>query len=128
MDYLLDTHAWIEYVDGSQKGQTVQALFESADNSFATVEPCLAEIRYWCARKNRDFGAFLAVIRTNSSILPMSAEEWIESGEEKFEQRKKTKDIGLIDCALLVKQRKTGAKIVSGDPHFEKMKNIVFLK
>ncbi|MFH0715073.1 MAG: PIN domain-containing protein [Candidatus Diapherotrites archaeon] len=128
MNYLLDTHAWIEYADGSNKGKTVQTLLESEGHSFATVEPSLAEIRYWCAKKSRDFDAFLAVIRTNSSILPVSTEEWIESGEEKFEQRKKIKDIGLIDCVLLVKQKRMGAKIITGDPHFRHAKNVLYLK
>ena len=41
--------------------------------------------------------------------------------------RKRIKDFGLADAFVLTTAKRLGAKIVTGDPHFKNMKNVVFL-
>lgn len=126
--YIIDSYAWIEYFIGSAKGEILKKLFLDNTNKFFTIEPCLAEVQGWALRDNQEFDKFNIVIKANSSILSASEKDWIESGKERFEQRKKQKDFGLIDSLILVKQKELNCKVVSGDKHFIGMKNVIFME
>ena len=125
--YIIDTYAWVEYFLGSFKGEVVHKLFLKKEHVFYTVDCCLAELQGWALREGQDFSMLLKVIRANSTIISMAEEDWIHTGEERFRRRKEQSTFGLIDATLLVQQRKLDGKIVSGDPHFSGLKNVVFL-
>ena len=126
--YIIDSYAWIEYFLGSRKGEVLKKLFLDYGNRFITIECCLAEIKGWSLKNNMDFDQFFRVIRSNSQIAAITEHDWIDAGNERFEQRKAQKDFGLIDSVLLIKQKEFGCKIVSGDKHFKKLKDVVFLE
>ena len=128
MNHIIDSYAWVEYFIGSEKGDILKKLFNKEKNQFMTVECCLAEIMGWALKNHMDFDSLFKVIRANSDILPIIEYDWIEAGKERFEQRKTLGDFGLIDAMLLVKQKETDYKIISGDKHFKNMRNIVFMK
>lgn len=128
MIYIIDTYAWVEYFIGSKKGETLKKLFLDEENVFLTVECCLAEVNSWCIKNNQDFDTFLKLIKSNSRILIVTERNWIDSAEERFKQRKSQKDFGLIDSVILVKQRDYNSKIISGDSHFKKLNNVIFLE
>jgi|SRR3989344_3056679 len=127
MECILDSHAWIEYFNGSKKGEIVRRLF-SNENDFITIECCLAEIKGWALKNNKNFDELYRLIISNSEILEIEENDWIKAAEERFEQRKTQKDFGLIDAMILVKQKELNCKIISGDSHFEKIKNVIFLR
>lgn len=128
MRYIIDSYAWIEYFIGSKKGETLRELFTEEKNQFLTVECCLAEIKGWALRNGKDFEPLFKIVRANSNILSITEYDWIDSGKERFEQRKTQKDFGLIDAVILTKQKETNCKIISGDKHFKNLKNVVFLE
>ncbi len=127
MRYIIDSYAWIEYFIGSKKGEILRKLLTEEKNQFLTAECCLAEINGWALRNDKDFDILFKLIRANSDISQITEHDWIEAGKERFEQRKKQKDFGLIDAVLLIKQKEINCKIISGDKHFKNLKNIVFL-
>jgi len=127
MELIIDSYAWVEYFNGSEKGEVLRKLFLSESNSFFTVECCLAEIKGWALRESQDFYKLVRVIRANSEVLEMSEQDWIDAAVERFEQRKKQRDFGMFDAAILVKQKDLRCKVISGDKHFRDLKNVVFL-
>lgn len=127
MKYLIDSYAWVEYFLGSKKGEILKKLFLNEKNKFYTIECCLAEIRGWSIKNNRDFNEIYAIIKTNSEILKLSEDDWILAGEERIKQREKQKNFGLIDSAILTKQKETNCKIITGDSHFANIKEVIFL-
>jgi predicted nucleic acid-binding protein len=127
MRFIIDSYAWVEYFLGSKKGEVVNELFSNQENEFITVDCCLAEIHGWVLREKQNFEKFLTVIRANSDLMKLSEQNWIDAGKERFEQRKNQKDFGLIDSALVAKQKELNCKIVSSDKHFKNLKDVVFL-
>ena len=123
--FLLDTHAWIEYLIGSDKGRKVKILIDT--ESCITIECSLAELHLWALKNNRNFDDIYVVVRKNSTIIPIFGEDWIESPKIKHELSKKRKDFGLIDAILRFKQLKLSAKIVTGDPHFEGLSDSIII-
>jgi predicted nucleic acid-binding protein len=127
-DYILDSYAWIEYLQGSRKGAVVEHLLSIKKNHFFTLLPCLGELSYWALQEGFAYQKISAIFLANSTFLQVSEDEWVLAGQEKMRQRKTQKDFGLIDACILVKQAQRQCKVVSGDKHFRSMKNVIFLE
>ena len=127
MIYIADTHAWIEYLNGSKKGIMLQHILENQKNKIITIECCIAEIISYSLREGRDYAKAIEVIKSNSVILPITSDIWIEAAIIRFELRKKIAHFGLIDAILVSKQKELNCKVVSGDPHFKTLKNVVYV-
>ena len=128
MLYIIDTYAWVEYFLGSVKGEVLKKLFEDEKHRFFTVECCLAEIKAWALQNNKDFDVLFKIVRSNSSILPLTEHNWIDAASARFEQRKERKNFGMIDAILLVKQKEYSCMIVTGDKHFKGLNETIFLE
>ena len=128
MLYINDSYAWVEYFIGSNKGEILKKLFLNEKNNFLTIECCLAEIKGWALKNNKSFDDLFTIIRANSNILTLTEHNWIDSGEERFEQRKVQRDFGLIDAVILVKQKELNCMLITGDKHFKNMPNVIFLE
>ena len=127
MIYIIDSWAWIEYFTGSKAGLILRNLLDNKNHKFITIECTVAELKSYCLRTNNDFSQIYNVLKRNSIILPVLTNHWLESAEIRHEIRKRVNDFGLIDAILVSKQNELKCKIVSGDPHFKGLKNIVYL-
>ena len=127
MAFIIDSYAWVEYFLGSEKAEKLKKLFLNQNNQFLTLTCCLAEIKGWSLKEKQNFNELFKVIKANSQIENINEQQWIDSGRERFEQRKTQKDFGLIDAVILVKQKEYRSKVITGDKHFKKLKNVVFL-
>jgi len=125
--FIIDTYAWIEYFDGSRKGEKLQKLLQDEKNIFFTVECCLAEMKGWSLKKNKNFNDMFKIVRANSRIISITEYDWIHAAEIRFEQRKLQENFGLIDAMLIVKQKELNCKIISGDYHFKHIKDVMFI-
>ena len=123
---IIDSYAWIEYFFGSKKGMELNGLL--GNPGLYTLESNLAEIYEWALRNNDDFKICHKIIVSNSNIIPINRKDWLRGVELKAKMRVKQKDFGMLDALMLAKQEELGCKIITGDPHFKGMKNVVFLK
>ncbi|MBI4439503.1 PIN domain-containing protein [Candidatus Woesearchaeota archaeon] len=126
MLYIIDTHSWIEYLNGSEEGLILKALLASPRNKFITMECCVAELQMYCLRENFSFREMLGMVKRNSFIMPVTLRHWCSAAKIQFEIRKQVRDFGLIDAIIVYQQKEMKCKIVSGDPHFASMKNVIY--
>lgn len=127
MIYIVDSHAWVEYFTGSKAGLVLKKLLENKNSKFITMECTISELRSYCLRTSMEFSRVHSILKRNSIILPVLAEHWLNAAEIRHESRKSIKDFGLIDAILVAKQNELKCMIISGDPHFKSLKNIVFM-
>ena len=127
MIYIIDTFAWIEYFNGSDNGLLLKKLLSNINNKLITLECCMSELFGYCLRNNLDFDKVQSIVKRDSVILPVLIDQWLNAARIRFETRKKINNFGLIDSILLAKQSELKCLIVTGDPHFKGMKNVVFL-
>ena len=73
--------------------------------------------------KKIDFEKLKSIILSNSSIVESGLDDWLEAAEIKFEKRRKHKNIGLVDCLVMGKQRQLNAFVLTGDAHFKDNQN-----
>lgn len=126
MNYIIDSYAWIEYLDGTKKGEKVKEVL-TEQNLIHTSAITVAEVVSRAKRKDKDTVIAYQTITTNSNVININSEIAKETGLLHAEIKKEIKDFGLADAFVLLTARKLGAKIVTGDPHFKGLKEAVLI-
>ncbi len=135
VNLVVDTYAWIEYFQGSKKGEEVKEFLLSAENVY-TPSIVLAEIARKYIRENipREIvKQRLKIIVEISFIVYINAEIALEAGKTYLELVKHAKDKGLRqkpslnDALVLAIARKLGAKILTGDKHFKDLEETIWI-
>jgi len=117
-NYLMDTYALMEYLDGSIRGQKVRDILESKSNKCYLLSDNAAELVSIYLRRKWDLAPALQLIRgLPPLLLDMDSAE--DAGRIHAKMREKNKHIGLIDAILIAMARRHGLKIVTGDQHFK---------
>ncbi len=113
---VLDTFAWIEYFNGTSAGEKVQNFLETG----LVVTPAIvvAELSEKHKRLNREFGPKYDFVKARTSVVPLEEELARVAGELNFERKKMVKGWGMADSIVLATARRSGSRIVTGDPHF----------
>ncbi len=124
--HVIDAYAWIEYIDGSPKGKKVVSILEDNDEIY-TCAITLGEVVSKVARMGKDAKIAYDVLLSNSQIVTVDEEISLQAGLVHCEMRKASKDFGLADAYILATARKLKSKIVTGDPHFQGVKEAILL-
>jgi predicted nucleic acid-binding protein len=67
-------------------------------------------------------------IRASSQILDLTFDTAKIAGENAVEMKKKVTGWGLVDSIVLMHAREADARLVTGDEHFRKLKEALFIK
>jgi hypothetical protein len=73
--YVLDSWAWIEYFEGSRKGQRVKDIIFDSRNEIFTHSVSAAEIISKAKRSGKDGDEVWTAITNNSKVVETNAEE-----------------------------------------------------
>lgn len=126
MQYIFDTYAWIEIFEETSKGDKALNLIDKS-SKIVVADAIFAEIYSWAVRNDFDPGKVIEDIRKQSNVFPIYTNIWVEAAAHREKMRKQKKDFGQMDALLLAIQDATGATIVTGDPHFKGLKNVILL-
>lgn len=124
---VIDSYAWIEYLDGTEIGQKVSELIGEKAEIFTCVLT-VAEVVSKAARKGKNAKIAYEVLTNNSKIIHADEQLSFEAGLIHFEMRKTQKDFGLADAFVIATARKMQSKILTGDAHFKNVKEAILLK
>ena len=117
---LLDTSAWVEFIEGTEKGREVRGIIEGRENftSIATI----AELAQWCLRSGReDVAATIKEIKRISQTLPLTKTISIEAGKLNYERKKAGKKWGMMDSIIVATAQTYGLKILTKDNAFRNL-------
>ena len=129
MKYVIDSYAWIEYFMGTRMGETVKSLIENSEEKF-TPTICMAEVygktlkveSQELAEKQR------AYIKEKSALVFLDETIAVESARLNVKMRKEIDGWGLADSIVYATATIKKAEVVTGDEHFKKLKNVLFIK
>jgi len=124
--YVIDSYAWIEYFEGSAKGRVVQKVILEK-HEIITSAVTVAEVISRMKRKGFEVDDIYLALTNLSQIEDTHALDAKDVGLIHAELRSKVKDFGLADAFVLAVAHQHDAKIITGDPHFKHMKNVIFL-
>lgn len=127
MKYIIDSYAWIEYLNGSLSGEKVHNILKE-DHEFFSLNLTISEVVSRVKRGKGNVEIAYSSIRTISKVVEVTPELAKRAGEFHAEMREKIKDFGLVDSLILTLAKKLNAKVITGDEHFKRMKDVVFIK
>lgn len=125
--FIVDAYAWVEYLDGSPRGEKVRAIIEDERSRVYTCAVTIAEVVSKFIRRQKDTKVAYDAITSNSIIINIDQEISRLAGEKHAEVRKRVKDFGLADAYVLVCSNVQQATILTGDSHFTGMPKTMFI-
>jgi len=122
----------VEYFLGSKLGVKARACIEGGRSLTPSI--VLSELRRWYLkeieggrRSQREMQLHFAYIDSITEIVPLDATLALQAGETDFMMKKRIKDWPLADSIIYATAKSRAAKLVSGDPHFQSLEDVLFL-
>lgn len=126
--YLIDSWAWIEYLQGSSVGRRVKEEVENDSNEIFTHVVSLAEITSKVKRKGLDVEIAWSAVTMNSKISYVDESDAKKAGLLHAKTKSTIPNFSLGDAFVLAAARELDAKVLTGDPDFETIGGAVLLK
>jgi predicted nucleic acid-binding protein len=121
---LIDSWAWVEFFAGSKSGESVRNYVMDEDQDIIISSINLAEI-YRIALDRFDEETAEKRRRamiTRCYLIPVDEEIAIMGARFRHER-----DWGLVDAFIYATAIREGAKVLTGDPHFKGLNDVIFL-
>jgi len=129
MRYVVDSYAWIEYFMGTKTRENAKAIIENSEEKI-TPSICLAEVyaktlkveSQEIAEKQKTF------IKEKSALVPLDELIAVEAAKVQVRMKNEIDGWGLADSIVYATAIIKKAEVVTGDEHFKKLKNVLFIK
>jgi len=118
---VLDAWAWVEYLSGSESGRKVDEAIQGSQEIWVSVAS-VAEVASKYRRSGRDEAPAMRAITTVSKVGELGLEDAIQAGKIHAELKRKVPNFSLADSFVLQLARKVGARVLTGDPDFNGLK------
>ena len=124
---VVDAWAWIDYLDGSTKGEVTRGYIEGGGNELFSPAITVGEVVSKFIRRGKDPSIAFKAMARFSKIVEIDGGIASEAGEVHADRRRKMPDFSLPDAFVIVVAQKLGAKILTADSHFKNEKNAILL-
>ncbi|MDA4127865.1 MAG: type II toxin-antitoxin system VapC family toxin [Thaumarchaeota archaeon] len=129
---VIDTFAWVEYLLGSRVGTKVKEYIETSGAFTPSV--ALLELCKWYIREidehrqtERAMELGLSYVEAATEIVPLDANLARRAGEIDFLMKKRIRGWPLADSIIYATARSRSASVVTADPHFRGLDDVIFL-
>ena len=126
MRYIIDSSAWIEYLEGTKKGEKIRNILKG-DNDAVLLAINLAEIISKAKRMKYDTEQVYESLINNAQIFEITPKIAKEAGLLHAQMKEKIEDFGLVDAIIVSAARSISAKIVTEDRHFRGFKEAIII-
>jgi predicted nucleic acid-binding protein len=130
--YVIDTFAWIEYLNGSNRGAAAREYIE--DGRAATPTIVLFELVKWFLREIEadrrtpsQLNQTLEFAKARTLIVDLDERHARKAGETDFQMKKKIHNWPVADSVIYTTASTVGASVVSGDPHFKSLPDVIMI-
>lgn len=128
--FVIDTYTWVEYLLGSRAGAKARNYIEGG--SGLTPSIVLAKLRKWYLREieagrrsEREMQHHFGCVESMTEIVPLDGGLALKAGETDFLMKKRIRGWPLADSVIYATARSRAAQVVSGDPHFKGLADVI---
>lgn len=122
MTVLIDTCAWIEYLQGSKKGIIIDEYLKGEEEILISTINLTEIYNYFLRTKPKKVNAIMEFIFEKSFPISVDTEIALQAGKHKTEKK-----MGIADAIVMATAEKENAKILTGDNDFKGLPNVIFL-
>jgi len=126
MRIIIDSSAWIEYLEGSILGEKVRKVLVGNDELYI-LDIIISEVVSKVKRKKGNADTAYQAMTSNAKVFNIDSDVARDAGLFHAEVREKVKDFGLVDALILISARKLKAKVLTRDKHFKGFRETVFV-
>lgn len=125
---LLDTSAWIDYFNGTERGRHVRAHLAKANTFPITTGMIAAEICSKFVREQKPVETALTALRSTAVLVPIDFEVAHQTAHIYQQQRKKKPKFGIVDAHIVAAAKINNAKIITCDTDFLGIPEAIVIK
>lgn len=118
---IFDTYAWIEYFNGTLKGEIV-AKHVKSNGEIAVSALCLAELKVKYEREGIEAEALLKFVRLRSVVVPVDEVVALLTAVYRLKH-----GLYIVDAVMYATALHLNSRLLTGDKHFSKLERIEFL-
>ena len=122
MTVTFDSSAWIEYFSGSELGKIVKNHIDS-DETIYTSAVSILEIKNKYQRENRKWKNQIEFITERSLIIDVDVNISLSGSDMRYKHGLHT-----IDAIIYASALSARSKLLTKDPDFKKLKNVIILE
>lgn len=126
MKYLIDTSAWIEYLEGSNAGGKINDIV-TAENSIYTTPQIIGEVISKVKRKRGNLEIAYKTLISRAQIMEATPRIAKEAGILHAMHKEKVPSFSLADSFIIKIAESIQAAILTKDAHFKQFNNIEFI-
>ena len=123
--YVLDSWAWLEYLNGTEKGVEVEAYLRKGE--IFTNIVAVTEIVSKTQRMGKDANVALSAIGSLSRIVNLNVIFAKETGVLHAAMKKTRPNFSLGDAFTLNTAKNLRCKVLAGDPDFKGLKEAIMV-
>lgn len=124
--FVVDTSAWIEYLDGSDKGRRVRDYLMRGIP--LTTGMIASELFSNFIRKQKPLEIAVGTLRSMATMMVIDLEMAHQTAHIYNQQRKEKPKFGIVDAHLLAAAKMNGAKVLTCDLDFLGMSEAIVIK
>jgi predicted nucleic acid-binding protein len=125
---LLDTSAWVEYFNGSDKGRKVREMLVSAGSFALTTGMVAAELASKFLREGKPADEIMIALRAISVLVAFDYDAAYKTAGIYVRQRKSKPKFGIVDAHIVAAAILNDAKIITCDTDFSGIQEAVVIK
>ena len=122
---MLDSSAWLEYLNGTERGNKIKEIVE--ERSTASSILAIAELADKFERDNLSFEKQLSFIQSRSAILPLTFDLCLAAARIKKQFRKKADKFSLADGVHFATAILEECTLITADNDFNGEKNVLLI-
>ena len=129
---MIDTYAWVEYLIGSRIGSKAKDYIETG--RALTPSIVLVELRKWFLREieagrrsEREMQLHFQFIESATEVVLLDTSLALKAGETDFLMKKRVRNWPIADSVIYATARSRAAQVVTGDPHFRGLEEVIFI-
>lgn len=126
MKYIIDSSAWIEYLQGSSAGEKVNTILNN-NNEIISIPLIIAEVISKVKRNNENVELAYESITNNTKIFEITPRIAKEAGVLYAMQKQKNSSFSLADAIIICTANHLDTTVVTKDLHFKQFDNVILI-
>jgi len=124
--YIIDTSAWIEYLEGGERGEKINKILKSNEKIYI-IPVILSELISKVKRSNGNVDLAYSSLIKNSKILDITPRIAKEAGLLHAEIRSILQSFSLTDAMIVCSAKALKSKVLTTDNHFKQFKEAIII-
>ncbi len=126
MNYLVDSSAWISYLNGDISGEKLNKILKSKGEVFV-IAPIISEVTSFVVKNKGNSELAYETISKNSKLIDISLKSAKNAGILHGKAKVEKKNLPLVDAIIMSVAQEFNLTVLTKDNHFKSFKESIII-